>query len=165
MITKHTKTYEGKQYTFHTGLDEQGNAPIRIDYGHVSEDKKQPQRAIGRRVLIELDDDGIPVEVYTTLEHQQFFNDGSLARGVCVPEPFRMADEELPEFQAMFGRAFQQHIYNIFARGGKHKGSIGLGQNANPPFVDGAFVPDEVSAPGTFTYPHDPIIPADEATV
>ena len=151
-----TKIYNGRSYTFDVGIDENGKAPVRIDYGHVSE-RQQPQRTIARRVIIELDDDGIPVEVTTKLEHQEFFNDGSIAKGTCYTEDYRMADEELPVFQGRFGLGLRISIYNMFARGGKPGQTIGLGQNQHPPFdfETGAFKPEEVTIPGTFDYPHD----------
>lgn len=158
------KKYNGKTYTFDMGTYENNRKPVRIGYDHPSA-KGQPQQTIARRVVIDLDDDGNPLEIVTTLENQQFDNVGDIIRSYCLKEDYRMADEELPQFATMVGDIIRAAIYSMFVRGGKPGQRIGLGHNHNRIFdpATGAFIPEEVTAEPTYDYPHDKVQPvADE---
>ena len=156
-----TKIYEGKEYTFYPGIDENGKAPVRIDLGFPSE-KGQSQRVVAKQVLIEFDDEGIPINIYSKVTNQQFFNEGGIIDSAKKSEDLRMADEEMPQFTQKFGVGIQLSMYNLIMRAGNSANSVAFGYNQHPvfDFETGAFIPDEVTAAPTYDYPHEALPPA-----
>ena len=155
-----TKTYEGKEYTFYPGMDANGKAPVRIDLGFPS-DKGQRQRVVAKQVLIDFDDDGVPINIYSKVTNQQFFNEGGIIDSAKKSEDLRMADEEMPQFTVRFGIGIQLSMYNLIMRAGNSSNSVAFGYNNHPvfDFLTGQFIPDEVTSAPTYDYPHDPILP------
>ena len=154
-----TKIYEGKEYTFYPGMDENGKAPVRIDLGFPSE-KGQQQRIVAKQVIIDFDDNGDPIEIKTKIVNQEFYNAGGIIAGSQKPDDLRMSDEEMPQFTQRFGVPIQLSIYNLIMRGGTNPNGVAKGYNQHPvfDFETGAFIPDEVTEAPTYDYPHEPVI-------
>jgi hypothetical protein len=163
MITQHTKKYNGKAYTFTTGI-ENGKAPIAIIPGQVHGRTGQEYKLVFKSLFIQGDtqDAGNPIYAVTEWEEQHFDNNGNKIASYTKTEQHRTNDAEFPVFIANILPLLQGSIYNGPVRGGVNADSAFLGYNTKPAFgANGAFIPDEITEAPTYDYHPKPTINED----
>jgi hypothetical protein len=158
MITQHTKIYNGKGYTFTTGIDETGKAPIQIVPDHAHERTGQTYKRVFSSLYIKGDtsNDGNPIYAVTVWEEQHFDNKGNKIASYTKEESHRTSAAEFPLFVQSLLPMLEGSIYNGAVAGGSNADSIFLGHPNNRPFLpDGTFDPIEVTTAPTYDY-HPP---------